>query len=248
MFRKRLLSLLAAILVGVASSPAAAATGVTAADTAPADATTAATSAEAQAPAPMTAVDVAKANGRLAALAQEARAADPEVDQEVPGVGRVMVDVDEDEGSITVALRVDPAGVDETVTVGGDGSEEEPPAEEPGEATAGDHGAPTPAEEQAAADKQAMEQAKRDAATVAVAAGPTAFTSEAEARGASGEASAGTGVARSVRPSSATPDDAPTAATDFADDGQNPWLRLFGSLLLAGTGTAWSMAKKHGLA
>ncbi len=228
MLRKRLIGLLATILLGLNAAPAAAL-------------------ATDEQPAQVTAIEAAQEGGRLLEFTG---ALDPEVDLEIPGLGRVTVDLDEDEMSLTVGVRVDPAGIDETVTVGGSsqgGTDEEAADDEAGTDAPTD--APTAAEQAAAAEKAAMDAAKAEAAAAAAADRPAFTEGATRARGASGNAGAGTGVASSTRPSTSTPDlGNPTAATPFVDEGQNPWLRLMGAVMLAGTGTAWSMAKKYGLA
>ncbi len=231
MLRKRLLGLLATMLLALNAAPAAA---MTTADTAFGDTVV------------VTSMEVAKGAATLADLTSAAANLGPEVDEEIPGVGGVLVDIDEENMSLTVGLRLDAAGIDESVTLGGSsaGSDEEAESDHVSD------DAPSPAEQAATADKAAMDDAKAAAAAQAAANRGPAFTAGREAaRSASGNASAGTGVASSTRPTISAPDlDVPTAATGFAEDGSSPWLRLMGTLMLAGTGTAWSLAKRHGLA
>lgn len=172
------------------------------------------------------------------------KAADPIIDEGIDGVGHLVVDPNADDMSLTVGIKIDPLGIDETITLGGSGGDAE------GEA-------PTaPAAETEAAEVEQAEQVERielekDKAAAQAAASRTsapAFSSGRAVEALSGEVTTGSGVTSSVRPVAAPAVAGTSATPQLPAAAQNAWLQLMGVFVLAGTSTAWSIAKRQGLA
>ncbi len=225
MFRKRLIGLLASILLGVTSSPAAA-MGLDATDDLTLDDTV---------------TEAAEAGVGDAATGDAAARQDPTpiIDEEMEGVGRLYVAVDEEEMSLTVGVGFEPAGIDEDITLPPAGGDEEPADEQPTAETSDDV---------AAAEKADMNQAKSEAAMQTAAARAATPAFESGTSGVSGSVSSGTGTGRSVRPAVVAPDPEGDTAADLVLNDSNPWLRVLGSVMLAGTAAAWVLARRYELA
>ncbi|MFT5222220.1 MAG: hypothetical protein ACI867_000518 [Glaciecola sp.] len=235
MNRKRLISFLAALMLGMGvGGPAAAMTTETLAQ-------------DILAP-----VQVVSAPAVTTAASTTSVLADPIIDESIEGLGHLFVEVDQDNMSVTVGVGVEPLGVDERVTFppadGGDGEPTDEQTDADADADAADAAA---AEDQAGAqDKASMDDAKASAAAAPAGRGAAFSDTDAtDATDASGSVDAGAGVVGSFR--APTPptvgQDTATGSPSIPDPADNIWLQVMASLMLAGTATAWSFAKRLGL-
>lgn len=225
MYRKRLLAFLSALFVGVSTSPAAAiGTAGTATDGGQ-----------------LLTEDtpIVEAVEALVDAGEALLEDGPEVDEEVEGVGSLYVDLDENEGTLTVGVGVEPLGIEERITLP-PSSGDEPTPDEGTDAT--------PEQVEDADIKADLDEAKAEAAADAAATQRPAFSADLTERNASGEVDAAAGVTQSIRPQVSPAPGADTAANGGLDDGiNNPFLRVMASILLAGTGTAWAFGKRYDL-
>lgn len=218
MYRKRLLSMFAALLVGLSAGPAAA---LDVSD------------------APSVVQDVAAVTVQVSREVAKGGPDDPIIDDGIEGVGHLLLAIDEESQSVTVGVSIEPLGVDETITLGG--ADDEDPADED---------AANEADVAAAEERADMTDQKARAAAEATDAAShrPALAAGNLPENVSGQVDSGTGVTSSVRPAATTSGAGNQAAGELPEVPQNAWLQLMGVVMLASTSTAWSIAKRQGLA